>query len=87
MEILGELILGIPSRESDDIKIQPNPATTLLVINGLEENGHYRIYNTLGTEISTGTLSATKEIAIESYSPGLYLLKFGNNKAIKFIKE
>lgn len=68
------------------IKIYPNPSSSYIEISGLTKNINYKVYNTLGTEISKGTISNNEKINIENYSKGFYLLIFDNGSIIKFIK-
>ena len=56
-------------------------------ISSLFKSSNYRIYNSLGIEISHRIISANKKIDIKSLANGLYFLKIENSKTIKFIKK
>jgi len=47
-------------------------------------NTNYQIYNTIGQLIQTGT--TTPDISTANLSNGIYILRFENGKAFKFVK-
>lgn len=67
--------------------IYPNPATNSIIVSGLKNKENYTIYNLIGTEILKGTILDNGEIEINSFSNGLYVLKFENGHTVQFIKE
>ena len=73
--------------ESTTLRLFPNPSNSFLKISGLEKNEIYAIYNSLGTEVKKGNVSADAEIDINNLINGLYFLKFDNGNTLKFIKE
>ena len=72
---------------SDSVNIYPNPSKSFIKINGHLENVNYSIYNVLGNKISNGIISKNERLDIQSFSNGLYFLKFENGKTLKFLKE
>lgn len=80
--------LGTENYEVENsIKLYPNPSTDFIHISGLTKTENYKIYNTIGAEISRGTISENEKINIKNYAKGLYLLKFEGGNTLKFIKQ
>ena len=67
----------------DEIKISPNPSSSILNIDLRNENQHYQIMDFLGNNIYSGT---EKQLNIEHFSEGIYFVKSGTWTA-KFIKH
>ncbi len=70
--------------KNPEILVYPNPAKNKLNITGLDKNEHYTIYNFAGKAIFT---DKSKVLDIKDLSSGMYLLRTGSNKTIRFIKE
>jgi len=80
--------LGTENYEVENsIKLYPNPSTDFIHISGLTKTENYKIYNTIGAEISRGTISENEKINIKNYAKGLYLLNFEGGNTLKFIKQ
>ena len=75
------------SNTNQKIKLFPNPASDFVTISGIEDNQNYSIFNNLGAKILNGKIINSGYINIENLASGLYILKFDNGNAIKFIKE
>jgi hypothetical protein len=69
------------------IKILPNPSTEFIQFSGLSKAENYTIYNTLGIEINSGTISDNEKIEVKNYAKGVYFLKLEEGDTIKFLKE
>jgi hypothetical protein len=69
------------------IKLYPNPTTTYFKVSGLNATENYRIYNILGIEVLSGTISNYEKIEIEKLSKGVYFIKFNNGGKINLIKK
>ncbi len=54
-------------------------------ISGTEKLEKYKIYNILGSEITSGTLSSDKRLNISNLTSGIYFLKLESQKKLKFI--
>lgn len=78
---VGEVI------NNNRITFFPNPSSETIQISGLKTSENYTIFNVLGAEITTGTVSNQERIDVRNFANGLYLLKFDNGSALKFIKE
>ena len=65
--------------------VYPNPSTGIITISGLHGSAEISIFNMTGT-LMLQTESA-ETIDISSLDPGMYILKIGNGKPVKFIKE
>ena len=73
--------------EFSSIRISPNPATDFIQVSGLKATEKYAIYNILGAEIKSGTVSNTEEIDIRNLSNGLYFLKLGKEDILELVKK
>ncbi|WP_422104360.1 T9SS type A sorting domain-containing protein [Winogradskyella sp.] len=71
----------------DTVNIYPNPSSAYINVSGLTETKRFKIYNSTGLEILTGLLSVNEKIDIRNLTNGLYILKFDNGIATKFIKH
>jgi hypothetical protein len=69
------------------VSLYPNPANEKLYIEGLEEGGEISIYNALGMKVQTATLQGDAEINISDLPSGLYLVRMGDQRTLKFIKR
>ena len=67
--------------------IAPNPAQDFIQVFDVKDKENYAIYNVLGTEIVTGSISDKQKIDISKFTNGVYFLKLQNEKSLKFIKE
>ncbi len=92
-----EAIWGDPSNiqtnELENIKIYPNPASSLLYVSTQgNQNISYTIYSVIGNQVANGDLSlAISEIDISRISKGIYILSLADNstqtaKKITFVK-
>ena len=79
--------LGADEFEQLDIKLFPNPSSEYIQISGLKSEEFYSIYNILGAEVRTGSVSNEEEIDIKNFNNGLYFLKFENGNTLKFVKS
>jgi hypothetical protein len=79
----------------DDVVLYPNPAkdkVTISVPQGLDANGNYEVYNSLGQKIATKNVSSENDLTINTnnYQTGMYFinLTIGDySKTLRFIKE
>jgi hypothetical protein len=77
------------SKNKELIKMYPNPASTELVVEDIDNNftGEFVIYNVLGEKVATLTLSEDKNrIDLTTLKSGVYYLKY-RQTVQKFIKE
>jgi hypothetical protein len=74
-------------QSNDKIKLFPNPASQYIHISGLTKAIKYSIYDILGAEVNTGTISKNDEIDIQNLSKGFYMLTLENGNNYKFIKK
>lgn len=81
--------LGISNKNeiNTELKVFPNPSTVHLTVSGLMEDKNYTIYNLAGNIIKRGTIGNQGNINIQSFTNGVYFLKFENGSALKFVKE
>ena len=57
------------------------------MFSNLEETNRFTIYNLLGKEIKTGTISNNEQINVQNIATGIYFLRVGDYKSVKFVKE
>ena len=76
------------------ISIYPNPTkdNLTIVLNNVNENVNYEIFNTLGQQMAKGNLVAnsTHTLQMSSYQTGIYFVKLSTNTHTmtkKLIKE
>ncbi|WP_115812916.1 NHL domain-containing protein, partial [Winogradskyella pacifica] len=73
--------------DKGSVIIYPNPSNDFIQLSGLSKKEKYKIYNILGSEIASGSISNKDRVNVKNFTNGLYLLKFDNGNTIKFIKE
>lgn len=69
------------------VQIFPNPSTDFIKVSGLIKTFNYKIYNSLGAEVISGTISNNETITTQNLTNGLYFLKFKDRNTIKFVKN
>lgn len=69
------------------VKLYPNPSLEFIQISGLISEEHFTIYNLIGSEIKSGTISNTEEIQVGNFTNGMYFLKFDSGTTLKFMKK
>lgn len=69
------------------ISLYPNPSSTKIQVSGLNSKVNYKICNTIGVQMLSGTLVNNEEINIENLANNMYFLIFENGNAIKFFKN
>ena len=81
--------LGISNKIeiNTELKVFPNPYAVYLTVSGLTEDKNYTIYNLAGNITKRGTIGNQGNINIQSFTNGVYFLKFENGSALKFVKE
>ncbi|MGK0378801.1 MAG: hypothetical protein ACJA1Z_002619 [Patiriisocius sp.] len=84
----GEAALSIDTPSNlKSISLYPNPSNDFISIKGSIDTNQYIVYDILGKEVLNGTISENIKINIQDLNSGIYLLKFTDLNAIKFIKE
>ena len=70
------------------IQLYPNPVQHLLTIENVVSESEIVIYNSLGQKVAIyPTVSDRIEISVQDLAPGLYYIKNGVEKTLRFIKE
>ncbi|MES1181494.1 MAG: T9SS type A sorting domain-containing protein, partial [Flavobacterium sp.] len=70
---------------TSSIQIYPNPSTDFIIFKSSEERKEFKIYNTLGKEVSRGITNV--QTRISSLSKGLYYAKLSDENGVIFLKE
>ncbi|MBP9792375.1 MAG: fibronectin type III domain-containing protein [Flavobacterium sp.] len=81
--------LAKESTEIAEIKLYPNPVSSILNISSVSENATYRIYNLFGQTIKEGKIS-NGTIDVVNFKTGNYILEITDNQSTitkRFIKE
>ncbi len=72
---------------NNTIDLYPNPAKDTFKLSGLFKTENFSIYNTLGSLVKKGNISANDEINIQNLTKGMYFLKLEDGNTYKFMKE
>jgi hypothetical protein len=74
--------------DKQPIAIHPNPATNFISINGLQGNETLHFYNISGNLLfSHKATSEMESISVSHLPAGVYFVRIGDEKTIKFIKK
>lgn len=87
---LSSSALGVNDVELNHIKIFPNPVSTELFVETLQNNSPYTLTNFLGQVVKKGSLSSNQSIVVSDLENGVYFLTVETkevSKTIKFIKK
>jgi WD40 repeat protein len=85
--IYSGTILGISETELDLITLHPNPATDHINLSNIDSPMNYAIYDTIGSQISKGSINIDGNIDVAHYSAGIYIIQFDNGVSMKFVKK
>jgi len=72
-----------------DIKLYPNPATSVLNVTSVSETATFKVYNLLGQTVMNGKIS-NGSIEVSNLNSGNYILEVSDNNTIstkRFIKQ
>ncbi|MFD2565577.1 BspA family leucine-rich repeat surface protein [Aquimarina rubra] len=67
--------------------LYPNPATDYISISNSNTQDNYTIYNILGKKVNSDLLLPESKISVTHLEKGIYFLKLGNLKALRFVKN
>ncbi len=83
------ILSGLPHQTvKNDLLVYPNPAKDRVFVYNVEGMESYRILNTQGLLIQSGTLSGLKpEISVNDIAPGLYLVELSGKTRSKIISK
>lgn len=81
--------LGMAKMINSAIKVYPNPASTQLNIDNLQNENFqsYSFYDTAGKSIEQGALEQQTRIDISTWGPGIYFLHLTNTEQILQIRK
>ncbi len=80
------LTVGMREQKNEHISIYPNPANSILYINGLTGPAFVRIYNTYGKLMLTNTDILHGELNVSFLPIGIYIIMIETNKE-SFVKK
>ncbi|KGL59020.1 T9SS type A sorting domain-containing protein [Polaribacter sp. Hel1_85] len=73
--------------KTNKLKLFPNPSSDFIQVSGLTATANYSIYNILGAEVRSGSVSENNKIEVANLINGLYFLKLESGNTIKFVKK
>jgi len=77
-----------PQLLQSQIAIYPNPASSILHIDGIESASKYELFNIIGIIEQSGTLQkGSNELPISALPPGMYLLQLKDEHGQKTLKK
>ncbi|WP_395049458.1 GEVED domain-containing protein, partial [Flavobacterium sp.] len=82
-------IANVSAKAITEIKLYPNPTTSILNVSSVSENAIFKVYNMLGQSIMNGKLS-NGSIDVSNISSGIYLLEVTDKESTsvnRFIKQ
>ncbi|WP_395048442.1 GEVED domain-containing protein, partial [Flavobacterium sp.] len=82
-------IANVSGKAITEIKLYPNPTTSILNVSSVSENATFKVYNMLGQSIMNGKLS-NGLIDVSNISSGIYLLEVTDKELTsvnRFIKQ
>lgn len=82
-------IANVSGKAITEIKLYPNPTTSILNVSSVSENTSYKVYNLLGQTVMNGRIS-NNSIDVSTISAGAYILELTDNETTsvnRFIKQ
>jgi len=67
--------------------LSPNPTVDFVQVTGLRNASSYTIYNSIGTQVNTGTIANNQKVSVMNLPTGVYFIRFEDGNALKFIKN
>ncbi|RYM34579.1 T9SS type A sorting domain-containing protein [Brumimicrobium glaciale] len=84
----SQLVLNLDeAKASPNISLYPNPANNFIQINGITKSENISVYTVLGVKVFDAVVNKDDKLDIQGLNNGLYLLKFENGTALKFLKK
>lgn len=81
-------VLNVPENEMVSITMYPNPTSDYLNIKGLTNETTFKIIDSLGRTIESGSVTLTaNDINVNSLSKGVYFLMLNGYESRTFIKK
>ncbi|MNV05625.1 hypothetical protein D3C71_959690 [compost metagenome] len=71
--------LNLEGEDLTFLSLYPNPANTLVFVNGLETETDYFVYSNLGQSVLHGVTSSQKPIDVRNLAPGTYFIGIQNH--------
>lgn len=69
------------------VSLYPNPANNFIQVKGITKPENVSVYTVLGVKVFDSVVSENEQLDIQGLNQGLYLLKFENGTALKFLKK
>jgi hypothetical protein len=84
----SQIVLGVEkAKEIQAINLYPNPANDFIQINGITKPENVTVYTVLGVKVFDAVIKENEKLDVQGLNNGLYLLKFENGTALKFLKK
>jgi len=82
-------IANVSGKSITEIKLYPNPTTSILNVSSISENATFKVYNLLGQTVLNGKIS-NNSINVSNFTAGVYILELTDKGATtvnRFIKQ
>lgn len=74
-DVLPKNILNLQQGKQKEIKVFPNPFTTTVELEGVEEGKEYKLLSIAGATVKRGRIANGKISELENLAPGVYFLE------------
>lgn len=73
-------VVNVPEIEKVNPTVYPNPATNNFTVNlGNDEKAFIQLFNIVGQEVMSETITGTAQVNVANFNPGVYMLKINQN--------
>jgi hypothetical protein len=82
-------IATVSGKAITEIKLYPNPTTSILNVSSVSENATFKVYNLLGQTVMNGRIS-NNSINVSNFTAGVYIIEVTDKEVTstnRFIKQ
>ncbi|RYM34584.1 T9SS type A sorting domain-containing protein [Brumimicrobium glaciale] len=69
------------------VSLYPNPANDFIQVKGISKHENVSVYSVLGMKVFDSVINENEKLDIKGLNNGMYLLKFEDGTALKFLKK
>jgi hypothetical protein len=81
-----DFIQNVVENKKGTLTISPNPAYSTIQILGLDDTQNVQVVNALGNVLLSESLSSNGILNIEQLSTGIYFVRLGDGRMVRFVK-
>ncbi|PWH87128.1 T9SS type A sorting domain-containing protein [Brumimicrobium oceani] len=82
------LVLSVDNiQQIQKVSLYPNPANDFIQVKGITKPENVSVYTVLGVKVFDSVIKENEKLDIQGLNKGMYLLKFEDGKALKFLKK